>query len=68
MTGLIVSSSVSIFGIFLLPQSFMQVPKGLVEAARIDGGSHFLHSLGNHLPHDEVVLYYIWFDELHFNI
>ena len=41
MTGLIVSSSVSIFGIFLLRQSFMQVPKGLVEAARIDGGSHF---------------------------
>ena len=41
MTGLVLSSSVSIFGIFLLRQAFMQVPKGLVEAARIDGASHF---------------------------
>ena len=41
MRGLIISSSVSIFGVFLLRQAFMQVPKGLVEAARIDGASHF---------------------------
>ncbi len=41
MTGLIISSSVSIFGVFLLRQAFMQVPKGLVEAARMDGASHF---------------------------
>lgn len=41
LTGLILSSSVSIFGIFLLRQAFMQVPKGLVEAARIDRASHF---------------------------
>lgn len=41
LTGLIISSSVSIFGIFLLRQAFMQVPKGLVEAARIDGANHF---------------------------
>ena len=40
-TGLIISSTVSIFGIFLLRQAFMQVPKGLVEAASMDGGSHF---------------------------
>lgn len=40
-TGLIVSSTVSMFGIFLLRQAFMQVPKGLVEAARMDGASHF---------------------------
>lgn len=40
-TGLILSSSVSIFGIFLLRQAFKQVPAGLVEAARIDGASHF---------------------------
>ena len=40
-TGLIISNCVSIFGIFLLRQAFMQVPKGLVEAARIDGGSHW---------------------------
>lgn len=39
-TGLIVSSCVSIFGIFLLRQAFMQVPTGLVEAARIDGARH----------------------------
>lgn len=41
LVGLIISSSVSIFGIFLLRQAFMQVPGGLVEAARIDGASHF---------------------------
>lgn len=39
--GLIISSTVSIFGIFLLRQGFMQIPKGLVEAARIDGASHW---------------------------
>lgn len=41
LTGLVISSSVSIFGIFLLRQAFMQVPLGLVEAARMDGASHF---------------------------
>lgn len=41
LSGLIISSTVSIFGIFLLRQAFMQVPSGLVEAARMDGGSHF---------------------------
>lgn len=41
MAGLVISSTVSIFGIFLLRQAFMQVPKGLVEAARMDGASHF---------------------------
>lgn len=35
--GLIISNAVSIFGIFLLRQAFMQVPAGMVEAARIDG-------------------------------
>ena len=34
-TGLIVSSTVSIFGIFLLRQAFMQIPDGMVEAAKI---------------------------------
>ncbi|MBQ9511964.1 MAG: carbohydrate ABC transporter permease [Lachnospiraceae bacterium] len=41
LTGLVISSTISIFGIFLLRQAFMQVPKGLVEAARIDGATHF---------------------------
>lgn len=41
LTGVIISSTVSIFGIFLLRQAFMQVPMGLVEAARMDGASHF---------------------------
>ncbi len=40
-TGLIISNAVSIFGIFLLRQAFKQVPIGLVEAARIDGASHW---------------------------
>lgn len=38
-TGLIISNAVSIFGIFLLRQDFMQVPAGLVEAAKIDGAN-----------------------------
>lgn len=41
LTGLIVSSTVNIFGIFLLRQAFMQVPKTLIEASRMDGASHF---------------------------
>jgi len=41
LTGLVISSTVSIFGIFLLRQAFMQVPNGLIEAARIDRASHF---------------------------
>lgn len=41
LTGLIVSSTISIFGIFLLRQAFMQVPKSLIEASRMDGASHF---------------------------
>ncbi|AOR24536.1 carbohydrate ABC transporter permease [Clostridium taeniosporum] len=40
-SGLIISNIVSIFGIFLLRQSFLQVNKSLIEAARIDGASHF---------------------------
>lgn len=39
--GLILSSTVSIFGIFLLRQAFMQLPLSLVEAAKIDGASHW---------------------------
>ncbi|CAH0122404.1 L-arabinose transport system permease protein AraQ [Paenibacillus sp. CECT 9249] len=40
-TGLIVSNAISIFGIFLLRQAFLQVPKELVEAAKIDGSGHW---------------------------
>lgn len=40
-TGLILSNCVSIFGIFLLRQAFMQVPLGVIEAARIDGASQW---------------------------
>lgn len=40
-TGLIISNCVSIFGIFLLRQAFMQVPMGMIEAARIDGASQW---------------------------
>lgn len=40
-TGLIISNCVSIFGIFLLRQAFMQVPIGVIEAARIDGASQW---------------------------
>ena len=37
LTGLTVSCTVNIFGIFLLRQAFMQLPYGLVEAAKVDG-------------------------------
>lgn len=40
-TGLIISNTVSIFGIFLLRQAFMQLPKELIEAAKIDGANHW---------------------------
>ena len=40
-SGLILSNCVSIFGIFLLRQAFMQVPKGLVEAAKLDGANNW---------------------------
>ncbi|MBO5610694.1 MAG: carbohydrate ABC transporter permease [Eubacterium sp.] len=36
-TGLIISQCVSIFGIFLLRTAFLQVPKELIEAAKLDG-------------------------------
>lgn len=38
--ALIVPFLTSAFGIFLLRQSFLRVPRALVEAARIDGASH----------------------------
>jgi ABC-type glycerol-3-phosphate transport system permease component len=38
--ALIVPFSVSIFGIFLLRQFFLQIPRDLFDAARIDGASH----------------------------
>jgi multiple sugar transport system permease protein len=40
-SGLILSNAVSVFGIFLFRQAFMQVPKELVEAARVDGARHW---------------------------
>jgi multiple sugar transport system permease protein len=41
LTGLIISNLVNVFGIFLIRQAFLQVDKSLVEAARMDGASHF---------------------------
>lgn len=38
--GIILSNSVSVFGIFLLRQDFLQIKKELVEAAKIDGAGH----------------------------
>lgn len=39
--GLIVSNAVSVLAIFLVRQAFMQVPKDYIEAARMDGASHW---------------------------
>ena len=41
LTGLVVSNLVNVFGIFLMRQAFLQVDKSFIEAARIDGASHF---------------------------
>ena len=43
-TGLIISNCVYMFGIFLVRQAFMQVSKSLVEAAWVEGASHW-HTL-----------------------
>ncbi|WP_186579899.1 carbohydrate ABC transporter permease [Aquibacillus kalidii] len=40
-SGIIVSNAVSVFGIFLLRQAFLQVPKELIEAAKLDGSNHW---------------------------
>jgi multiple sugar transport system permease protein len=39
--GLILPSATSVFGIFLLRQFFLTIPKDILEAAAIDGCSHF---------------------------
>jgi multiple sugar transport system permease protein len=41
--ALIVPFLVSVFGIFLLRQFFMQIPKELFDAAKIDGAGHLLY-------------------------
>lgn len=38
--GLIIPSGVSAFGIFLLRQAFLQVPRDYLDAARMDGAGH----------------------------
>ena len=38
--GLILSNTLSMAGIFLLRQAFLQLPAGIVEAARMDGASN----------------------------
>lgn len=39
--GLIISSCVSVLGIFLIRQAFMQISKDFVESAKIDGANHW---------------------------
>ncbi|WP_274361727.1 carbohydrate ABC transporter permease [Paenibacillus thermotolerans] len=48
--GLIISNSVSVFSIFLTRQAFMQLPKEMVEAAKIDGASHWRILTGILIP------------------
>src|SRR5207248_2400358 len=40
--ALIIPSIGDVFGIFLLRQAFMSIPRELEDAARIDGASHFM--------------------------
>lgn len=39
--GLILSNSVSVFAIFLVRQAFLQIPREVIEAARMDGARHW---------------------------
>ncbi|GLX66483.1 ABC transporter permease [Paenibacillus glycanilyticus] len=48
--GLIVPFAASAFGVFLLRQFFLQLPRELFEAARIDGCGHFRHFFSVVLP------------------
>ncbi|KKC49582.1 glycerol-3-phosphate ABC transporter permease [Paenibacillus sp. D9] len=48
--GLIVPFAASAFGVFLLRQFFLQLPRELFEAARIDGCGHFRHFVSVVLP------------------
>ncbi|PHO08555.1 sugar ABC transporter permease [Thermoanaerobacterium thermosaccharolyticum] len=41
LTGVIIPSSVSVFSIILLRQSYLTVPRELLDSARIDGASEF---------------------------
>ncbi|WP_241674676.1 carbohydrate ABC transporter permease [Paenibacillus luteus] len=40
-SGLILSNTITIFGVFLLRQAFLQIPKEVAEAAKIDGAGHW---------------------------
>jgi ABC-type glycerol-3-phosphate transport system permease component len=48
--ALIVPFLVSVFGIFLLRQFFLQIPKDLFDAARIDGAGHLRYLIAVVLP------------------
>lgn len=43
----------------------MQVPKGLVEAARIDGCLSLADFVENYYADDKVFVYYLWADEFY---
>lgn len=54
--GLIVPFLASAFGVFMLRQGFMQLPKELFEAAKMDGCGHFRHFLRIVMPLSKPVL------------
>lgn len=54
--GLIAPSITSVFGIFLLRQFFMTIPRDLMDAARMDGCGHFRTLLRVVLPISKTVL------------
>lgn len=54
--GLIAPSLTSVFGIFLLRQFFMTIPRDLMDAARMDGCGHFRTLLQVVLPISKTVL------------
>ncbi len=48
--ALIVPFTVSVFGIFLLRQFFLQIPRDLYDAARLDGAGHLVYLTGVVVP------------------
>ncbi|MGE5701550.1 MAG: carbohydrate ABC transporter permease [Clostridia bacterium] len=50
-TGYIISEMISIFAIFFLRQSFVQVPKDVVHAAKLDGAGHLRLIFNVYVPY-----------------
>ena len=65
-TGLIISNCVSIFGIFLLRQAFMQVPNGTDRGSENRRGKLLEDFVAGRVSDDKIFVHHIWTDELYY--